>query len=203
MLDRRGFALLPNFGIMLFLILYFYAASVYPGGTAFNHATIGYSHLFNFWCDLMDPVTYAGVVNPSRPIALIATVLMPLSFIPVWIFLPNLFKTSDWRNHFVRGAGCVTMMLTACVPLAHDFIINCAALLGFCALFVTQITLIQSREFKLVMVSAVAIGFALANYLMWRTAFMINLMPMVQKMAFLTFFIWVSVISIRARRILG
>ena len=83
---KRIFSLLPVFGIGSFLILYFYAAELYPGGTRIDPASIGFSHLKNFWCDLLDSTSYSGSANPGRPYALIATILLPLSLIS-WHFM--------------------------------------------------------------------------------------------------------------------
>ena len=70
---------LPSIGILIFIGLYFCAASVYPGGTKFDHSAIGYDQFQNFWCDLLDAVTYSGQRNAGRPFALAATVILPLS----------------------------------------------------------------------------------------------------------------------------
>jgi len=85
--------MLPLAGIAFFVLIYFYASTLYAGSTRFDHSSTGYDHLFNFWCDLLDPVTYNGLVNPSRPFAAAALVGLILTLISFWYFVAELYPT--------------------------------------------------------------------------------------------------------------
>lgn len=198
---KRVLMLVPIIGITLSLILYFVAASVYPGGTKFDPKTLGFSHIHNFWCDLLDSTTYSGQVNLSRPFALATTFLLPLTLLPFWYFLPKLFKIKDWRSYFVKTAGGLAMLLSALMPLAHDQIIIAASVIGFAAFCLSLICLTENKKFLLVGIALIAICFCITNFLMWQTGFLINIMPIVQRLAFLTFFIWVGMTSLELQRI--
>src|SRR5689334_15897645 len=108
---NRRLASLPYFGIFTFLGLYVYACSLYPGGTKFDQSTLGYSQLGNFWCDLLDTVSYSGKQNPGRPFALAATLILPFSLIFFWYYVPTLFKGAAFKKRVVQVTGCLSMAL--------------------------------------------------------------------------------------------
>ncbi len=198
---RRNFVLIPNLGILLSVSLYFYAATLYPGGQAFNKAALGYSHINNFWCDLFDQVTYSGLVNPARPYVLLATLILPISLVFFWLSIPKLFKINKYISYFVQVCGCLAMLFMSLIfTKFHNNVLNYAALFGFAALLTTQIALFKSGERKLMIISTLSILLLLANFLMWRAEFELPLMARVQKCAFLSFFIWVWVASIKIHK---
>ena len=88
--------------------------------------------------------------------------------------------------------GGLAMTIAALLPLAHDVLIIYSSTLGFTAFATTLFSLFQSKEFKLFFVALISILFCIANFLMWRTGYMLTLMPLVQKLAFLSFFIWIA-----------
>ena len=197
----RKLALIPNFGILLSLLLYFYAASLYPGGQAFDKAALGYSHINNFWCDLLDPVTYSGLHNPARPFALLATIILPVSFVFFWLSVPALFKAQKYCGLIVRTCGSLAMIFVIFIfTKYHNEVLIYAALFGFTGLITTQVALFQSGERKLFLSSVLALLFLVANFLMWQAQFELPLMARVQKGAFLSFFAWVWCSSVKVFR---
>lgn len=185
-------AWLPVAGIGTFIALYFYAASLYPGGTRLNHEIRGYSHLSNYWCDLLDRVSYYGEGNRGRPFAVFATIILPLSLVPFWLQVTLLFRNrSIWRP-IVRITGPASMLLSTLVFTSnHDLVINIASVLCFVAFMATMLGLAGMRRGTLVTLAQVPAGLALANYIMWQAGLFLNAMPMVQKAAYASFFIWI------------
>ncbi len=195
---RQKIVLIPIFGIICSLILYFYAAALYPGGQAFDKTAIGYSHLNNFWCDLFDQMTYSGLFNPARPYAVTATLILPLSFLVFWFNIPVLFQKQKALALVVRVCGGLSMILMSFIFTSyHNRVINFAAIFGFAALFTTQWALYKSGERRLLLISILAIVFLTANFLMWKTEFELPLMARIQKAAFVSLFVWVWSCSLR------
>ena len=190
--ERVLAAWLPVAGIGAFIALYFYAASIYPGGTRLNHQIRGYSHLSNYWCDLLDSVSYSGNINRGRPFAIFATIILPLSLVPFWLQVTLLFQNrSVWRS-IVRIAGPASMLLSTLIFTSnHDLVINIASVLGFVAFMATMLGLAGMKRAVLVTLALVPAGLALANYIMWQTGLFLNAMPMIQKAAYASFFIWI------------
>lgn len=184
--------LTPLVGICIFVLLYFYSASLYPGGQKFNATTVGYDHLNNYWCDLMDQPTYSGAYNPARTIALSSIVLLALSLLPFYYYLPTLFRPHRFVVSTVRFLGITAMILTALMPLAHDAVISVAGPVGLIAFVISVFCLFQNRHFTLAISALGAVVFAGANFAMWKTGFYLEWMPLVQKCAFLSIFLWIG-----------
>jgi hypothetical protein len=189
---RQKLVLIPKLGIILSLILYFYAADLYPGGQAFNKSAVGYSHINNFWCDLLDHVTYSGLPNPARPYALTATIILAFSFLFFWFNIPILFLKQNYLAKLVQVCGCLAMIFVSFIFTPyHNSAILFAAAFGFLAFFTTQWGLFKSGERRLLLISILAIIFLMTNFLMWQTEFELPLMARIQKAAFVSFFVWV------------
>ena len=185
-------------GIFLFLLLYFYSAEIYPGGTKLDHSSPGYSHLRNYWCDLLDTLSYCGKPNPGYHYALAGNTVLSLSMIFFWYSVPKLFVTGAWKRWVVQASGFFAMIFSALVfTRLHDFMINGGALFGTVAFVTTQAGLYQNRCYGLFSFSFVAIALGLANYFMWQLGYRLELIPLVQKGAFVSFFIWVGSVSMK------
>lgn len=180
-------------GIGAFIALYFYAASVYPGGTRSDYRIQGFSHFSNYWCDLLEHVAFSGDTNPGRPFAILATVMLPLSLVPFWLQVPVLFRSGSVLQPLVRIAGPASMVFSTLIFSArHDLAINLASVFGFIAFTTTMLGLAAMRRAALVGISLVPLGLAAASYVMWQAGDFHGVMPMVQKMAFASFFIWIA-----------
>lgn len=144
-------AWVPLAGVVSFLICYLAAASLYPGGTRADHGTRGYSHLSNYWCDLLDHVSYSGDINAGRPFAVLATIVLPLSLIPLWVQAPLLFPEESSSRRIVRVTGPAAMVTSALVFTSlHDLAINVASVLGFTGFVATMLGLARSHRLALV-----------------------------------------------------
>ena len=191
-------AWLPLVGVGLFVAAYFYAASLYPGGTQFDLYTVGYHHLANYWCDLLSGISYSGAVNPGRPVAIAATVILPLSLIPLWVEIPRLFGRGSRLRRLSQVTGCISMLATALVftPL-HDAVIHVGSVTALCALLAIEAGLARAGRTELCWLGVVAAGAGVANYVMWSGGLLTWAMPGVQKAAGLALFVWV-VLLVRA-----
>lgn len=165
---------------------------MYPGGTRFDPLTRGYSHLSNYWCDLLDRVSYGGDINHARPFAILATIVLPMSLVPLWLQVSVLFRNASASMWIVRVAGPAAMVCAALIftPM-HNFVINLASVLGLTVFLVTTLSLDRSRYRALVVVAVVALSLAILNWGMWQTGTFLEAMPMVQKMAYALFFLWI------------
>ncbi len=78
------------FGVFIFIVLYFIAAFLYPGGSTADKASGSFSLLNNYWFDLLSYKAKGGENNISRPIAITAMVVLCLSLSVFWYHLPQL-----------------------------------------------------------------------------------------------------------------
>jgi hypothetical protein len=196
----RHLARLPRAAVVAFAALYVVAALAYPGGTRADPDRVGFSVLHNYWCDVLDAVTYGGRPNPAAPIALGATLLLALGLSALWWTLPALTPRARIRGGLVRAAGVLSAVVTPLIATKHhDLVINVAALAGAFA-FVVSATAIGRTSGRIVAtLSGGALLAAIVNYVCWATGFALDALPMIQKVAFAAFLTWVFVLGGRVR----
>jgi hypothetical protein len=200
-ITRVGVSWLPVAGVGTFITLYWQAASLYPGGTRAHREIRGYSHLSNYWCDLLDRVSYSGSINHGRPFAVLATIILPVLLVPFWLQVPILFRDDPGLRRLVQATGPASMVLSTLIFTSlHDFAVNVASILGFVAVVATICGLVGKRCAALIGVALLSMIFATTNYLMWQTSTFLWMMPMVQKAAFASFFIWIIATTCAIRR---
>lgn len=191
---------LPLVGIALFLILYLASARLYPGGTKLDPGAAGYSHLSNYWCDLLREASYSGHPNPGRPLAVAATVLLPLSLLPFCLKLAALAKGALSRRLVAAGGSLAMLLATLVFTPLHDLAINLAAPLGLLAFLLALRGLLRAGQRRLVLLAGFALAAATLNWLLWQTATLLTWLPLVQRLAYASFFSWVVATVLWANR---
>jgi len=102
--------LLPTFGILIFMGLYVYSTTLYPGGSQADINSVGYDWRNNFWCNLMSENSMNGLENPARPVALIAMVILCSSMTLFFFQFANYFvKNRNWKMT-IKIAGTLAML---------------------------------------------------------------------------------------------
>lgn len=187
---------LPVAGVVSFVAAYCYAAARYPGGSRLDHHTVGYHHLANYWCDVLDGVTYSGAPNPGRPVALAATIAFPLSLIPLWWTLPQRFDSHVTLRRVVRAGGVVTMGASTLIFTSlHDRAIHLASAVGLVTLLALVVALWRTGRGDLSQGGLIAASLGVANYALWASGSGGALLPGTQKLAYAAFLIWVLQLS--------
>lgn len=186
----------PGLSVAAFCSLYVAAAWLYPGGTRADPKRIGFSLLDNYWCDLLDATSFDGRLNPARPVAIAATIILSAGLACLWWSAPALYSGAPRRSLLVRSCGLASGALTPFIATRfHDLVINLAVLLGIIA-FISTMTAIGVRGSRsLTLVSALALVLVLADFLSWKTGLCLGALPLVQKGAFAAFLSWVVLLS--------
>ena len=195
---KRFFSIIPVLGTLAFTTAYFWAGALYPGGTKFDHAAKGYDHLYNFWCDLLEPLSYSGEANLGYSIALPATIILCFSMVFLWHFITELFPDKKIKGHIVRMGGGISMLLSIFVfSKSHDLFILTAAFFGIVAFVTVMWGLIEKKEFSLVTMTAVTLLSVVLALLLWQTQVLPLWVPITQKISFVVFFLWVWMVVIK------
>jgi hypothetical protein len=184
----------------VFVLLYAFAAVLYPGGTYAEPTKGAYSFVDNYFCDLLDAYAKGGQRNPGRPAAIAAMVVLCAGLAVFWWNVPKLFPAARVRAAVVRAAGVASGLVTPWVATrAHDAVIHTGVFLGVIG-FVGTMTAPGAHRTRTVEVAAwTAIGFAVANYVIWVTRIGLSSMALVQKGAFSFFLLWVVLVALRLR----
>jgi hypothetical protein len=195
---RSLLVLLPAFGSLLFIVLYFIATLYYPGGSLFDKSAKGFQWTQNYWCNLLNAEALNGMHNTARPIAFAAMFVLAVSLVLFWYLFPLQAGLNRPQRLMTQVAGLLAMIIGVFVFTdLHDVVINVASSFGLIALGGTFAGLYQLRWQKLFwsgLFILVLIG--LNNLLYYDTALRVYL-PVVQKLSFLYVLVWISAVSLR------
>jgi hypothetical protein len=195
---KRNWMLFVNAGISLFVCLYFAATLLYPGGSQTDTFSSGFSCTDNYWCNLLDLKAINGSQNSARPLALSALLMLCLALMFFWYWFPVYAGMGTAGILITRYSGMAAMGTAFFLFIGpHDLIINAASLFGLVSVFGTLAGLhhlkwdwlLRMGIFNLIMV-----GF---NNLCYYNKSLLIFLPVVQKITFLFFLLWISWISLR------
>jgi hypothetical protein len=188
--------LLPIAGFVLFIILYFVAASLYPGGSDADEQSKGFSWQHNYWCELMTPTADNGTVNTSRPVAIGAMIILAASIGLCWYFTAELFTKKEKGRWLISYPGMLSMALLFFLFTGeHDKTINFSGGFGMLALIASLVIIYRRGQYILFGLGIVCVVLCAANnYIYYSTRFFEHL-ALIQKITFASFigwFIWLT-----------
>lgn len=190
--------LTPILGILVFLILYIIAAFYYPGGSDINNTAQGFSIAHNYWCDLLAKGAKNGQLNPARPIAILAMTTLCTALSIFWYLLPRLLNTGKHHYHIVSFSGIISMLLAIFIfSNYHDLIISGAVFFGITALTGTYIALYKSKSYKIFLFGIFCLFLILLNAFIYYTNWWIITLPLLQKITFLLYLLWIIFINMK------
>lgn len=201
-MKKTNWLLLPLVGILLFTILYIIATFFYPGGSIAEKTSKGFDWLNNYWCDLTDQFARNGEINFARPIALSAMLILFSSLAVFWFHLPRLFQNSKF-NPTIRFTGICSMAVAVfSFTSFHDIVINVAGFLGIITLSATLICLYRSQFHSLFFYGIFCLSMLVLNYFIFDTGWLLSYLPVIQKVTFLLFFIWICLMDVYLYRLI-
>ena len=189
--------LLPLFGSILFLMLYWLATLYYPGGSEWDKNSIGFSWMHNYWCNLLNETAINGSPNPARPIALTGMMILCTSLIVFWYQFPILVDFNKWARLVIQVSGLTAMAIGLFLFTSfHDMIINIATGFGLIALVGTFVGLWKLKWIKLFWMGLLSILLIGLNNLLYYNKDLLLYLPIVQKITFFYFLLWICLINI-------
>lgn len=200
---KRLWVLTPIFGTILFAILYIIATLYYPGGSQFDVNALGFSWANNYWCNLLNEKAINGQPNAAQPIALTAMSILSLALIFFWLFVPKYFKLNKNYKRTIQLCGTLAMIIGSLLftNFDHDFITNIASLLGLIATTLMLIGLYKNGWKTLFYFGLGNITLLIANNFLYYNKGFIAYLPIVQKITFATFLIWICFIDLKIYRL--
>lgn len=190
--------LLPVIGFCLFILLYFIAAALYPGGSEVNRSAKGFSWMHNYWCDLLETHAENGESNIARTTAIIAMSVLCLSIALFWYFVPGLFTFKPVFKKIIQYTGILSMVILIFLQADfHDSIINISGALGIIAITGTLIGLYKNHTYSLFVTGLICLFLFFLNNYIYYTKQLIYYLAIVQKISFFFFLLWFSLISIQ------
>jgi hypothetical protein len=185
-------------GFCLFIVLYFIAAAMYPGGSEVTRLAKGFSWMHNYWCDLLDKQAENGEPNTARTMAIIAMSVLCLSIASFWYFIPSLFPFKPIGQKIIRYSGILSMIILAFIQAnSHDRVITISGLLGTIAIAGTLIGLYKNQSYLLFILGLSCVFLLILNNYIYYTKQWIYYLAIIQKISFFLFLLWFSLLSIQ------
>ena len=185
-------------GIVIYIILYIVATIFYPGCSQIDKNSIGFSWVNNYWCNLLNEKAINGEQNLAKPFAACAMVVLSVSLTLFWFLFARHMKIKRSLRLLIQLSGMLSMLIA--FPLLtnanHDLIINLASMAGLVVVICTYIGLYKNKlhllfSFGLLMILLIALN----NYVYYTKGLIIYL-PVIQKITFVIFLIWICCIDI-------
>lgn len=202
--SQRYYPYLPIFGMGLYLIIFTIAALYYPGGSINLPHAEGYSFFHNFLCDVMDPVTKGGVINPARMLAIVSHLILSVTMISFFYILPEIFEQKNRNFYLIRYFGMFTMTVFIFMYTRyHDLIVTLTGVLGTLALVPFFIELRSYPDKGLKQLAVLCFIMSIIVFFIFETKFGFYYLPFLQKITFVLdawWVIWVSLIVFRKKQ---
>ena len=194
---KNVWLLTPLVGIMIFVILYIVAALLYPGGSQVDKYAKGFSWINNYWCNLLNENAINEQHNPARPVALTAMIILCLTLTSFWFLFPRYMNFGKSGRLIMQLSGAIAMTVAIFLfSNLHDIVIDVASAFGLVAIAGTFSGLYKSKWYGLFRFGVFNLLLvALNNYLYYAKGLIIYL-PVVQKITFASFLIWIGTIDV-------
>lgn len=190
--------LTPVFGTLLFIVLYIVATLLYPGGSQVDKNSVGFSWTNNYWCNLLNENAINGKRNPAKPIAMTGMFVLCLTLSFFWFLFPTHVNVSKKLKLVIQISGTLAMIIAFFLftNINHDLITNLASGFGLIATVGIFVGLYKTKWFGLFAFGLLNILLvAINNYVYYRKGLIVYL-PVIQKITFAAFLIWVCCIDI-------
>lgn len=181
---------------------YFCAVYLYPGGRSFAHASLGYSHLNNYLCDLFEQPPNDNSHNPARLLGIASLVTLSLSLVPLFIGLPSLMRVSSKQARSIPyvgslGALCACLIFT---PL-HDRAVVFAFGLTLVAFLLSLFELFRAGFARLVLLGLWPLIAGSTAFALWILQALAAITPLTQKIAILGMMLWIFAVTLVTRNL--
>lgn len=190
--------LIPTFGILVFIGLYIYAASLYPGGSQANPYDIGWNWYNNLWCHLMSEHAINGLENPASVIARFAMAVLSSS-IAIFYFLCAKFlvKNRVW-SVIIKITG-VLLVISAIFIFSryHDILTTIISICGFIGIAGILRALYLNKMTFFVVFGLVCLLVIGMNNLFYYIERLNEYLPLVQNFDFALIFLWTVGLNIK------
>jgi hypothetical protein len=194
--------LTPILGTILFAVFYVVATFFYPGGSQVDNNSIEFSWTNNYWCNLLDENAINGQHNPAKPIAITGMFVLCLTLAFFWFLFPRHINIGKFAKLAIQISGTLSMIVAFFLftDIDHDLVTNLASTFGLIATVGTFIGLYKTKWYGLFIFGVLNILLVgLNNYVYYNKGLIIYL-PIIQKVSFATFLVWVCSIDINLYR---
>lgn len=200
--QKSIWVLTPIFGTIIFVVLYIVATLFYPGGSQIDENSIGFSWTNNYWCNLLNDSAINGQHNPAKPIAMIGMFVLCLTLVFYWFLFPRHINMGKVAKLAIQISGTLSMIFAFFLftSINHDLLTNLASIFGLIAIVGTFIGLYKTKWYALFAFGLLNILLVGLNNYVYYNKELISYLPVIQKISFATFLVWICSIDINLYR---
>lgn len=183
---------IPTVGIISFLGLFIYSATLYPGGSQSNLNTIGYDWMNNYVCNLMSEKSINEEINPARTYAILGMVILCMSLIIFFYQFSKTFVTDKNWASIIFVAGILSMISASFIfTKYHDLMTTISSFFGLFVVVGIIKGVHKSSLTSYKLAGGLCLVLLLVNNIIYYTAYKIDYLPLVQKVTFAIVLIWI------------
>ncbi|AXG71462.1 hypothetical protein KORDIASMS9_03719 [Kordia sp. SMS9] len=190
--------LLPTFGILIFIGVSFYAASLYPGGSQVDANAEGFDCFNNYWCNLMSEKGENGVENPARWVAIASMAFLCASMILFFFYFATTFEKNNLWKRTIKISGAVSMSAGALIfTTYHDVMTTILSVFGTLVIIALLRTLYKRNMMFYMVSGVVCIILIVLNNLFYYTESLLPYLPTTQKITFILILAWTIALNFK------
>ena len=184
--------LIPVIGIVIFVGLYIFSSTLYPGGSQANLNSEGFDWINNYWCNLMNEKGMNGQTNPAKPYSIIAMIILCLSLMFFFIQFAQIYSKSKIWKRIIKTSGIISMSFAILIfTKYHDLMTTLSSIFGLFVVIgiIREIYKSKLSIYKITGVICILI-LGLNNYIYYTQQF-IEVLPLLQKITFAIVLLWI------------
>ena len=192
--------LLPTFGILIFIGLYIYATTLYPGGSQADINSVGFDWRNNYWCNLMSENAMNGLENFASPVALTGMVILCSSMTLFFFQFANYFvKNRIWKMT-IKIAGALAMLSAVFIfTKYHDIMTTILSICGVVGI-IGIIRALHKNNLTFFKVSGIiCMALVGVNNLFYYNENLIQYLPIIQKVGFILILTWTIGLNLKMK----
>lgn len=189
---------MPVLGAIVFLVLYIISTFLYPGGSQYDREAMGFSWLNNYWCNLLDKYALNGKYNSARPFAMAGMVVLGVTVSLFWYIFPRHVESGKGNSLMIQLSGSLSMTIAMFISTElHDEIINAAGFLGVITIVGSFVILYRIKWYGLLFLGSINLFLLFLCEYIYHAKDFISYLPIIQKISFFTYLIWICCIDIK------
>lgn len=182
----------PIIGLVLYVVMFAYTTTLYPGGSVNHPNMLGHSFFHNFLCDMNGKIAINGMANPANAMSMLSHIVLSFTMITFFYALPEIFDRKNTNTQLVRWFGVLTMSVFILMfTTYHDLIVILTAILGTVALIPFFIELLHYSNKPLKLWAYLCYIMSVIVFIIFVTKFGFYYLPFLQKITFVIDAVWV------------
>jgi hypothetical protein len=182
----------PTIGILIFICIYLYATTLYPGGSQADHNSKGFSWMHTYWSTMFHARAMNGEPNAARPISLIGMVILWSSILQFFFMSSETFSTSRRWKRLIQISATLSMAFASLLfTRFHNLVTTVASMFGILAVAGLLLGLARNHLRFLVNTGIVCMFLIAINNCIFYSHHGIYFLPLIQKVTFAIVLLWI------------